>query len=260
MNKKSLIILLAVVSLKTYCQSDDDLFSFNYTLAPTGNDDVNFYKTNFKLSLPIKKDILFNTLAFNYHQFNYYDVNFSKDELSSLYELSYKLNHTYLLDDKWSLNSTLGVSLVSNLDNAISFNDIFLNGSLAFIKRVGTKEKPSHFTFGAMYTTITGRPSVLPIINYEKKVNEKFSYQIGFPEAYAQYKLNERSTLKTKLELDGYYGNLSSPVFINISEQVNKVSFSSTSLGLEYNYWMGDCWTIVFRNLILKINPISLQG
>lgn len=260
MNNRNLIFLIAIVSLKAFCQSDDDVFSFNYTLAPTGNDDVDFYKTDFKLSVPLKKDMLSNTMAFNYYQFDYYDTDFDTGELSDLYDLSYNLSHTYLLGDKWNINSAIGVSLVSNLEGSVSFDDMLVNGSLAFIKRGGSKEKPSQFTFGAMYSTITGKPRVLPIISYEKKVNEKFSYQLGFPKTFVEYKLNIKNTFKSKLELDGYYGNLSNPIYINISEQVNKVSFSSTSLGLEYNYWMGDCWTIVFSGAYSLLIDYKLEN
>ena len=262
MNKKNLIILLAMVSLRAYSQSDEDIFSFNYTLAPTGNDAIDFHKTDFKLNIPLKleKGILKNSVKLNYYQFDFRDINFNTEELEHIYNLSYDLSYNHLINNKWKLNTTIGVSIASNFASNLSSSDIFFNGSLAFIKNGGTEEKPSQFTFGAMYSTITGEPRILPLISYKKTVNQKFSFQLGFPKAYVKYKLDKMSTFKASIVQDGYYGNLSKFIYTSIDEEVNKMSFSATSLGLEYNYWMGEYWTIVFKGGYSAFNNYKVDN
>ena len=126
-----------MVSLRAYSQSDEDIFSFNYTLAPSGNDAIDFYKTDFKLNIPLKleKGILNNSVKFNYYQFDFHVINFNTEELDNIYNLGYDLSYNHLINNKWKLNASIGVSIASNLVSSLSFDDVFFNGSLGFIKK-----------------------------------------------------------------------------------------------------------------------------
>lgn len=239
-----------MIASKSFGQFDRELLSVNYTYVPMGSDDHDLTKTDLQLNIPIKLNsgILRNTIGFNYFQTNYvYDISFSTTDLEKNYGINYGLMYTFNLSDKWSLLAKGGISLTSNFANGISGDDLVFNGGLMGVKRGGTASRPSKLMFGLGYATITGKPKVIPLVNYTKKVSDKFSYGIGFPKTYASYSINERSTLKSILWMNGYYSNLSDPVDIGSDINAEKSSFSVIALGLDYSYQMDDIWSIVFK-------------
>lgn len=257
---KKLIILIAFISIKGYSQFDRDLFSFEYTLAPISNNGVDFSKTAIKLNIPtkLKKGMLFNSIGFNYSQLDYFDVNINDKDLEKFYGINYGLTYMYPLSDKWKISTRGGISIVSNLANSISSDDLLFKGGITAIKKGGTPNKPSRFMFGLGYTTFSGTPRLLPIISYNKQVNEKLSYSIGFPNTFAKYKFNEQKSLKLGLWMNGFYANLSNSVNATTTEISNKATFRTVSLGLEYNYRMSDIWTIFFKGTYSFYNKYEL--
>ncbi len=245
-----MFLIVLIIVKKSFGQFNQELFTVNYTYAPTGNDDHNFIKTDLQLNIPIRlsSGILINTISFNYYQTTFVnDIIFNTVDLEKNYGINYGLMYTFNLSDKWSLAARGGVSLTSNLTNGISGDDLVFNGGLMGVKRGGTTNKPSKLMFGIGYATITGKPRVIPLINYTKKVSEKFSYGIGFPKSNASYNINERSTLKSILWMNGYYSNLSDPVDIGNNNNAEKSSFSAIALGLDYSYRMDESLSIVFK-------------
>ena len=235
---------------KSVGQSNETMFSFGYSLAPIGNDEIDFYKTDFKISLPVKfrKGLLVHDFSVGFYELNYgKDYSFSTNNVSKFNDLCYGLKYMYPLGDTWKLNAQVEVSLVSNSIRSISNKDLFVGGEISVTKRLGAENTTESVTLGVNYTTITGEPRFLPTINYTKQVNDKLSYGIGFPKTYAEYKWNHLSTFKSLLLINGGYFNLNAPVSINADINANKASFSSTSLMLEYNYKMDDNWVVLFK-------------
>ncbi len=237
------------MSIKGYSQFDRNLFSIEYTLAPMSNNGVTFSKTDVKLKIPtkLKKGILFNSLGFSYYQLDYFDININTKDLGKFYGINYGLAYIYPLSDKWKISTRGGISIISNLANSISSDDLLFRGGITAIKKGGTLNNPSKFIFGLGYTTFLGTPRILPIISYNKQLNEKFSYGIGFPNTFAKYKFNKQKSLKLGLWLNGFYANLSNPINATATKTSHKVTFRTVSLGLEYNYWMDDMWAIFIK-------------
>lgn len=254
--------IIISVANKTYSQTDDNMFLFNYTLAPIGNDGIEFNKTNFAVNIPValKKGFLTNNLGFNYYKVQYKnDYSFSVENLTKFYDIYYGLSYTYPISSDWVLNGQLKTSIVSNLADAIDFDDLYLSGEVSVTRKINADEKPALLKVGVMYSAITGQPSVLPVMSYTKQVNEKFTYCIGFPKAFAEYKINENSSLNSFLMLEGFNANLANSLFINNSNEVSKASFSSTSLGIEYNHRMDNSWIISFKTGYSLYNNYRLK-
>lgn len=238
-----------MVALKGYGQLERDVFSFNYTLAPIGNDGVDFYKTDFKLNIPVKlkKGVLINSVGYDYYQLSYSNAPVNTEELNSFHGVNYRFTYLYPLNNKWNLSAGVGVSIASNLASSITKEDFLFNGGVTAIKKGGTYKKPSLFVFGLGYSTLAGKPSVLPLISYSKKVNDTFSYGIGFPNTYATYILNDRNSFNASLWQNGFYANLSNPVGVTMMDDANKASYTDISLGLDYAYQMDNTWAITFK-------------
>lgn len=241
-----------VISTVSECiaQVNEIVFSFDYSLAPIGNDGIDINKTSFGVSIPvkIKKGEIINTLKVGLHELDYADnYQFSTTNLSEFKDFSYTLKYIYPLFDTWNLNAEAQASLVSNSLKSITDDDFFIGGEVSIVKLLNPENTSETFSFGVMYTTITGEPRFLPTMYYINQVNDKFLYRIGFPKTSATYKLNDLSVFKSSLSMDGDYFNLSPPVSMSTVIEANKASFSSTSLALEYHYKMDDHWSILFK-------------
>ncbi|ALJ03871.1 hypothetical protein APS56_01315 [Pseudalgibacter alginicilyticus] len=235
---------------KIYAQLNESIFSFNYGLAPIGHDNIDFYNTDFKFGIPVKlkKGTLVNSVGFKNYGFNYTkDFSFSTTNISRLYDVNYSLKYIAPLAETWLLTTHAQVAIVSNLTNTISNNDLQLTGYMLVTKLLGADKKNEALTWGVSYSTIMGVPEVLPIISYTNQISDKFLFGLGFPETFVDYKINKISSIKSVFMVDGFYANLNNSVNINSTTHADKVSFTSTSLGLEYNYKMDDLWGINFK-------------
>ena len=250
MNKILLILFLIIISAEGFSQFNRELLSLNYSYAPMGNDDYDFSKIEMNISMPfkLKNGFLRNSINLNYYNMNFrYGLDFNTKDLEKVYGINYDLMYTYHLSSTWSVALRGGISLTSNFTNRVNGEDIQFTGGVVTEKNGGTLDKPFKFIFGLGYATITGEPRIIPLVSYSKKVNDKFSYEIGFPRTYASYNINERSTLKSMLWMNGFYSNLSDPIDIRNVYNAEKSSFSAISLGLDYSYRMDENWVIVLK-------------
>lgn len=237
------------------------LFSFNHTMMSGDNNNLDFYKTNLTLNLPLKlkRGFLINSVNFNYYQINYSNTSIITSDINELYSIKYTLTYIRPLSKKWSISTQAGVSLASNLKSSITSNDFVYNASLLAIKKGGNTKQPSRLMFGLAYSTFSGEYRFLPIINYTKVINNKFSYGIGFPRTYFKYNINSRNILKIQAELNGLNANLSNPLGVNTNNLAQKASFTTAGLGLEYTYWMDNNWAISFNGGYAIYNNYELQ-
>tara|TARA_R110002050_G_scaffold300364_1_gene469430 strand:+ start:40874 stop:41743 length:870 start_codon:yes stop_codon:yes gene_type:complete len=246
---------------KTYGQLNENIFSFNYSLAPIGGDAIDFYRTDFNLNIPVKlrKGKIVNSFGFDYYQLNYTsDYSFETTNFSKFYNISYGLNYIYPVSNTMLISAKAEVSIASNLINTVSHDDLLLLGNLLISKRIGGETSTETLTIGVSYNTITGKPKILPTVSYTKRVTDKFSYSIGYPKTYANYKINPISSLKSLLSVDGVYSNLNSLIYINTITEAHKASFTTTNLGLEYSYKMDDFWALSFKGGYSLSNKYTL--
>jgi len=254
-------IIISVVN-KTYSQIDEDLVSFSYMLAPIGNDELEFNKTNIEVNLPfaIKRGILTNNMGADFFQVQYnVDNYFSTEELEKFYDIHYGLSYTLPISNSWVLNGQFKTSLVSNLSDKLDFDDLYFSGEVSTIKKINFIGNSASLKFGVMYSAITGKPKVLPTVIFTKQVSDKFTYSVGFPKTFTEFKLNERSSFSSFLQMDGFYSNLSNSILVNDLKEANKASFSSTFIGIEYSHRMDILWDIFFKTGYSINNDFSLR-
>lgn len=249
---KRIIMVALIISVvnKTYSQLNENMFLFNYSLAPIGGDAIDFYKTDFKLNIPVKlkKGKIINSIGYDCYQLNYTsNYSFETFNLSKFHDISYGLNYIYPISSTTLISAKAEVSIASNLINTVSSDDLLLLGDLFISKKIGGETSKEILAIGVSYNVITGKPKMLPIASYTKQVSDKFSYSIGYPKTYANYKMSPVSSLKSLLSIDGVYSNLNNLTYINTTTEANKASLTTTSLGLEYNYKMDGFWVVFFK-------------
>ncbi|AXG69221.1 hypothetical protein KORDIASMS9_01441 [Kordia sp. SMS9] len=242
-------------------QEKPDLLSFNYTMTPEGEDEVEFYRTNVSANIPIKlkKGMLMNSVGLDYFQLNHNGVNFSTTAFNEIYGINYRLMYIRPISSNgWNLQVSGGTSIVSNLASSIQSEDFQFNASLGVKKFGGSPEKPYELTIGVGYLPVFGEPRILPIINYTKKLNEKYTISLGFPRMFVSYRMTEKSEFRLSSWFNGFYANLSEDVIIPGTRKAQKSLFVSAGLGLEYNYWMDSNWAISVKGGYSFLNEYEL--
>lgn len=237
-----------------------NLFSFEYTMAPEGEEEVEFYRTNVNANIPIKlkKGMLMNSVGFDYFQLNHNGVNFSTTAFNEIYGINYRLTYLRPITKSWMLQVSGGASIVSNLASSIQSDDFLFNAVLSVKKMGGSPEKPYQLTIGVGYLPLFGEPRILPIINYTKKLNEKYTISLGFPQTFVAYTMSEKSTFKLASWFNGFYANLSEDVVIPGTRKAEKSLFISAGLGLEYNYKLDKNWGIFVKGGYSFVNEYEL--
>jgi len=246
-HKIILVIIFLSISISTFSQRNETGVSIDYTLAPLSEDGIDFSKASAKFSTPIKlkKGILVNSFGVDYFKLSY-DDSFGIDtsDLENIYQFSYTIRYVYPLANRWALTGQIGTSLSSNLTSS---KDLNFRGGINALKRGVSLGKPSMLMFGLNYSTIIGKPRVLPTISYIKQLSEKFSFGIGFPHTYVKYNFNQKHSLKSLIWMNGFYANLGSPVAVNTGNYAEKASYRAISLGAEYNYSISYPLTLILK-------------
>lgn len=247
MNKKIVTILMLSAGLCGYAQQNKSIVEFNYKLTPTGADDIALQNTNIYIDVSTNVGTGILTHSFN-GDYNLYDYTaaqyFNIESLKSFYNLKYQLEYKYPFTSSFNIHAQANAAIMSTLNKSLSSNDLFFGGGLYISKTNALGDKPSVLKLGISYSAITGEPTYLPIISYEKIVSDRFSYKIGFPETEITYGLSEVSQVKLNLETNGYYANISEPLYVSVNDVAEKAKISSTTLGLQYNYEMDESWSI----------------
>ncbi|MEH6408142.1 MAG: DUF6268 family outer membrane beta-barrel protein [Leeuwenhoekiella sp.] len=260
MNRNILLILIISLGSKMYSQQTDT-FSFDYMLAPIGNNDVDANKTSLAFSLPVVwNDLtLITTAGFDYSRFTYLNsLGFETGSLENMYNTYINLDFTYHLSEKWAFSTDFNTAIISTLTEPVTSEDVFFTGGLFVIKNGGTENLPTQIKAGLGYYNFTGIPQILPVVSFSQQLDENLFYKIGFPETLITYSLNQRSRINAVAQLDGYYAHLSNPVILQTTNATN-ASVSSTTLSLGYEYDMDEYWSYNFKAGYLIDNDYDLR-
>ncbi len=251
-----LIILLAALCQMTSAQItgevnvlDRDVFYVNYTPSLSTND-FEYQRFSSKLGIPpihIKKLSLYNTVGIDMHNFNYQN-NLSLIPTSNL-ERFYNINHSlfsnYKFSNKWSLNALSNLFINSNLEDELSGDDFNFNGTI-YVERTFLRKNGSYFLvgLGAAYMTLNGNTNLTPMIHVKARLDEHWSFVVGLPNTYIKWDINKSHSLKVLGELNDFSANINSIPELN---NADKAVFTTASVGLEYNYWIGASLGVMLR-------------
>ena len=91
------------------------------------------------------------------------------------------------------------------------------------------------------YSTSAGFPLPLPIINYYREFQPKWSFTLGVPKINLKYDLTEKSSVQAFATLDGFFANVQNNRVIPTSNANNalaeniSMTIAYNGLGYEYN-------------------------
>ena len=242
------LILIFFVGSDASAQSTD-LARIEYTYFPQKNSDNSFRRFRAIAAYPIqlKKEgsYLVPGLEYRNVHFKYKDPEpFETQDLDRFKSFTATLGYTALMKNDWRFGTQGGVKVASNFtEDYISSDDLIYTGAFFFIKSKEDEDmiRKWRLILGLQYSTTTGFPFPLPIVNYYKKWHENWSYTLGIPKSNLKYYFNEKHTLQAFVTLDGFFANVqknfdATPGNIQNDNIVDNISMTIVLSGLEYEY------------------------
>ena len=242
------LILIFFVGSDASAQSTD-LARIEYTYFPQKNSDNSFRRFRAIAAYPIqlKKEgsYLVPGLEYRNVHFKYKDPEpFETQDLDRFKSFTATLGYTALMKNDWRFGTQGGVKVASNFtEDYINSDDLIYTGAFFFIKSKENEDmiRKWRLILGLQYSTTTGFPFPLPIVNYYKKWHENWSYTLGIPKSNLKYYFNEKHTLQAFVTLDGFFANVqknfdATPENIQNDNIVDNISMTIVLSGLEYEY------------------------
>ncbi|WP_282069596.1 DUF6268 family outer membrane beta-barrel protein [Olleya namhaensis] len=241
-----LFVFVLISTVNTANAQLTDLARVEYSYIPKNNSEDSFDRFRFLLNYPIKmSEDAYLLIGGEYSRItlNLEDsYPFPTSNLRRLHILDFNLGYTFKMSENWRFGAKITPRLASTLRHKISGDDIFLNGGVYAINdrtKDKTASKPYRLVLGLTYNTTTGIPLPLPFVSYFRRVNEKWSYNLGVPKTNVKYYINENNIIQTFVGIDGYFANTQERFSID-GKEADSVSLSLILAGIGYEYCFTD--------------------
>ena len=252
MYKFCLLALIGFMGFNVSAQSTD-LARIEYTYFPQKNSDNSFRRFRALAAFPIalnkEGSYLVPGLEYRNVHFKYKDPEpFDTALLDRFQSFTAVLGYTFPFGEDWRFGAQGGVKVASNFSEGyITNGDLIYTGAFFFIK---TKEDELNddawrLILGLQYSTTTGFPFPLPIINYFKRWDVKWSYTLGTPKSNLKYYFNDKHELQAFVTLDGFFANVqdnfdATPANSRNDNIVDNISMTIVLSGIGYEFSLTD--------------------
>lgn len=239
-SKFLLCIVVLLMAPMSHAQLSD-LARIEYSFIPFRKTDDDYTRFRGILNVPLKlKDETYLVVGAEYNlitldlEDNY---PFEVDLLKRIHVIDLNLGYTFKMNERWRFGAKLGPRVASTLNERITSDDIFVIGGVYFVNDRPESEsrKPYRLILGLSYNSTVGVPFPLPVISYQRQINEKWSFAIGVPKTNLKYAINQSNIFQTFATLDGYFANIQKPIMVN-NEQVDSISLSLIITGLGFEH------------------------
>lgn len=249
MNKYFILALLSFAASFSGKGQSTDLARIEYTYFPQSDSDNSFRRFRSFVNFPIKVgsaegSYLVPGIEYENINFKYEDLApFEKGtELDRYQSFTLNLGYTYKMNPDWRFAAQGGLMVASNFEKGtIIKDDLLYIGSFFFIKDKGEDEveKPWRWILGLHYSTTSGMPFPLPVVNYYREFHPNWSYMVGVPKSNLKYHINPKHELQAFVTLDGFYANIQeNRMFKNSDRVAENISMTIVlgGVGYEYNF------------------------
>ncbi len=236
------VVFLMVISTSGKAQNIE-IFKADISSTLNNSNSVGLRNATIHINLPLilKKGMLTNSMLFSKYYIDYNtDEIMNTTTIESFKTLKYTLGYFTKINDTWSFKTNISPTISSNLESGLTMDDVFLNGSMAFIK----SSKKGSLHLGLVYNTGFGTNKPIPIIGYSRKVNNAFSYLLGMPITKIEYTINARNKANFYLKPKGFYSNISDNLIINTVDKAEKIKYRTIQTGLSYSHAIDDYWKL----------------
>ena len=264
------IIITLILFTHQLNAQNSDLLRLEFTYFPQESSDNSFRRIRSFINYPIKLkngDYLLPGVEYRNVNLIFNDsAPFKTDELDRFQSLEAKLAYIHKINDNWRFAAELGTQAASNFtSNKLLSDDLLLTASAFLIhkKEFKNSNKKRRILFGLRYSTTTGFPFPLPIFLLNKRINQKFSYNLGVPKTSLKYYFNEKSSIQSFITLDGFYANIQKDIPVVNNQETDIASDITMTVvlgGLGYQYKFTDKLIFYIYSGYTLLNDIRLRN
>ena len=235
----------------TFAQAQTDLSTkLEYDYFPQESSDNSFRRFRFRVNYPIKMaERMYLVPGFEYRnvELKFADkVPFEVKDLQRFQSFTMRLTYTFGLKNDWRFAARGGIMLASNfVESNFMSDDLIYTGGIYLIKDRNENEVdlPWRIIVGIHYSTKSGRPFPLPVVNYFKTINEKWEYTLGVPATKLTHYFDKKNAVVAFATLDGFYANIQNPIPLSSDSDAKKASDITMTVilgGLGYEHYFTD--------------------
>jgi len=264
----SICILFILLPIAHVSAQLSDIARIDYTHIPGSISNIQYNRVRglFNYPIKLKKEETYLLLGFDYSNINLImeeNSSFNKNELDDFQILDFNIGYTTLLKNDWRLGARLTPGFSSNLSGKdLGLEDIVISSDIVFIndKRKSTSvKKPWRLILGVSYSGNRGFSFPLPFVSYYRKIDTKWSYNLGVPNTNLQYHLSKLHRLKLYVELDGFTSNIQRGILVDNSDIAESINMSLILAGLQYEFHVGDHIQFFARMSYTLSNNVRLR-
>ncbi|HZJ19615.1 MAG TPA: DUF6268 family outer membrane beta-barrel protein [Pricia sp.] len=212
-----------------------DIFRAEYMMMPRNDQDAKLSRIKLVANLPITlKDSSNIIIGGEYNRLSYGlkrdGIPEEVEGLKHLHVADFNLAYVYRYNEFWRIIGVVTPRLSSTLGQPIEKGDISFNVTGGVLREKKHVDKPSILVLGIAYNSTVALRVPLPIIYYERRFHEHWTYVIGAPKTAIKYHFNEKHQLQSEFILDGYYVNLQNSILLPGGGAATSIS-SSAALG-----------------------------
>lgn len=255
----------------SYGQSTD-LARIEYTYFPQSNSDNSFRRfrsfVNFPIELNEKGAYLIPGIDYENINLKYEDpALFTRGELERFQSFTFSLGYTFKINEAWRFGANAGVQVASNFErNAVIADDLIYTGGIFFINMKEDERylEPVRLILGLHYSTTSGIPFPLPVVNYYKRFHPKWAYALGVPKTNLKYYITENNTIQGFASLDGFFANVQNnfdvdPTNTSAKDIAANISMTILLAGIGYEHKFTDNLSFYLYTGHTLINNIRLR-
>ena len=238
------MLILTTPFLKTLAQASESggNITFQYATVPSlGKHQLD----TFLFSLEGNTGLGFADLILGIHyqntEFFYFDVSgiTQLEQFEKFHLLAPNIGIAKPLPKDWSLQAFAKPVLSSNLLRSLSHNDIILGYKFQVQKRWKQNNTLTTLAMGIEYgTTVSGTPSLFPVVSYHKKIGEHFAFALGYPFSRLTYLPSNRHAINFSASWQGFYYNNSESVIVDNGDPITnaKLIFNGLDFQIAHLY------------------------
>src|SRR5690606_14950973 len=265
---KSIIAILFIVFTTTTYSQTSDLFRVEYTYFPQSDSDNTFRRFRTFINVPIKiGEDSYLVPGFEYRNINMKlrdEFSFVTNDKERFQSLNPSLGYTWKMKNDWRYAVKAGIIITSNFNDKLTSDDYVFEGEAFLIKdktdlELTDQTKPWRLILGINYSTISGRPYPLPIVNYFRRFHPDWTFTLGAPKSNLKYHFNKKNIVQGFITLDGFYANIQDDINLPDGGIGSTISMTTLLSGLGYEYYFTDHLLLYLYAGHTIINDIRLR-
>jgi len=262
------LVFLTFIGTAVYGQLTD-LARLDFTIIPkdeSGTIQYDRLRALFNYPMRLKRDGSYLFLGLDYSNIHLRipeTTSFDVATIEQLQLLDLNIGYTSKLENDWRFAARFSPGVSSNLTaSSINIGDIVLSGSVFFVQDKTKDEslkRPYRLLLGVSYSGNSGFQLPLPFVSYYRRLNAKWTYNLGIPKSNLQYRFSEKHRLKTFLQLDGFNANIQNGMLVDNLTIAERVNLFLLVGGLEYEFHIGGHIELYVRGAYNVIQNVRLR-